>query len=136
MSEQNDQNKRLKTLRKTLKLSQEEFGKRINLSQTHISSLEKGQRELTHRVIEDICREFKVDYDWLSYGRGDSMFEDPEVLSVDERLADWFGWILNPNNDASDFITRVMLSLSKLESSDWKVIEKVVDEIEKAKQTI
>lgn len=46
------------------------MGERINLSQTHISSLENGTREVTNRIISDICREFNVDEHWLRTGEG------------------------------------------------------------------
>lgn len=46
------------------------MGERINLSQTHISSLENGVREVTDRIISDICREFNVDEHWLRTGEG------------------------------------------------------------------
>ncbi|MCU7192644.1 helix-turn-helix domain-containing protein [Turicibacter sanguinis] len=62
---------RLKTLRKELKLSQVEFGKRINLSGPHIGSYETGRRKLTSRTIEDICREFNVNKYWLLNGEGE-----------------------------------------------------------------
>ena len=63
-------NNRLKAIRKYFGLNQKEMGERINLSQTHISSLENGVREVTDRIISDICREFNVDEHWLRTGEG------------------------------------------------------------------
>lgn len=63
-------NNRLKAIRKYFGLNQKEMGERINLSQTHISSLENGTREVTNRIISDICREFNVDEHWLRTGEG------------------------------------------------------------------
>lgn len=61
---------RLKKLRKTLNLKQETFGEKIKLSRSHVSSLENGVREVTDRIISDICREFNVDEHWLRTGEG------------------------------------------------------------------
>lgn len=75
---------RLKLLRKTLKLNQNEFGQKINLSGAQIGSYETGRRDLTTRAIEDICREFNVNKDWLVNGTGE-MF----VLHKDKHVAEY-----------------------------------------------
>lgn len=62
-------NTRLKELRIESNLSQEEFGKRIGLeSRSHISLLESGTRNITDRIVNDVCREFNINESWLRYG--------------------------------------------------------------------
>lgn len=62
---------RLNYLRENhLKISQEEFGKKIGVSRFSISNHESGKRKLTERVITDICREFDVNEIWLRTGEG------------------------------------------------------------------
>ena len=62
---------RLNYLRENhLKISQEEFGKKIGVSRFSISNYESGKRKLTERVITDICREFDVNEIWLRTGEG------------------------------------------------------------------
>lgn len=57
---------RIKYLRKNiLKLSQEEFSKRINISRSNLGNIETGKINLTERVINDICREFYVSTNWI-----------------------------------------------------------------------
>ena len=51
---------RLRQLRKDLGMSQEEFGRRIGVSNTAISKLEKNERNLTEQTAKSICREFRV----------------------------------------------------------------------------
>ena len=65
---------RLRQLRKDLGMSQEEFGRRIGVSNTAISKLEKNERNLTEQTAKSICREFRVNYFWLTEGKGN----DPE----------------------------------------------------------
>lgn len=77
-------NERLKSLRKILGLNQKEMGDRMRLSQTHISSLENGAREVTDRILSDICREFNVNEVWLRTGEGEVFLEE-ETFSLDEK---------------------------------------------------
>lgn len=77
-------NERLKQLRKHLSLNQGEMAERMNLSRSHISSLENGAREITDRIINDICREFNVSEEWLRTGIGE-MFIQSETFSLDEK---------------------------------------------------
>lgn len=72
----NSMNKRLKEIRLFYKLSQEEFGKKIGLeSRGHISTLESGKKNITERIVKDVCREFKINEQWLRTGEG-NMFSD------------------------------------------------------------
>lgn len=77
-------NTRLKQIRLSLNLSQEEFGKRIGIkSRAHISSLESGTRNITDRIISDLCKEFNVNENWLRTGNGE-MFIKKDTISLDE----------------------------------------------------
>ncbi len=78
-------NERLKLLRNTLKISQELFAKKIKLTRSAISNYEKGTRNITNRVISDICREFNVNEEWFRNGNGE-MFIDIDTISMDEYL--------------------------------------------------
>ena len=65
-------NERLKAIRLSLNLSQEEFGSNIGIkSRAHISALESGARNITDRIISDVCREYGVREEWLRSGTGD-----------------------------------------------------------------
>lgn len=69
-------NTRLQMIRKSLKLSQEEFGKKIELSKPSISALENGTREITDRTIKLICNEFNVNENWIRTGEGEMFVKD------------------------------------------------------------
>lgn len=81
-------NTRLRILRKELHLSQEEFGKRLGISNTAISKLEKGERNLTEQMLLSICREFRVNYFWITEGKGDMFTGTPESV-IDEIAEDY-----------------------------------------------
>ena len=69
---------RLKQVRKQLGLSQQDFGKALGVSNTAISKLENGENNVTDQMAKLICREFNVDYIWLTTGKGE-MFSSDEV---------------------------------------------------------
>lgn len=76
-------NDRIRLLRKTLYLNQEDFGKKIGVSNTAISKIEKAERNLTEQMILSICREFRVNYFWLTEGKGEMFTGTPETV-IDE----------------------------------------------------
>lgn len=64
---------RLLVLRKSLKLTQDEFGKAIGLTNAMISQMEQNTRKINDRTIMIICSKFQVNEKWLRSGKG-SMF--------------------------------------------------------------
>lgn len=62
---------RIKEIRKSLKMSQEEFAIRLGVIQRTLSFLEHGDRELSLRMAKKISREFNVNFLWLSFGSGE-----------------------------------------------------------------
>ena len=67
-------NGRIKLIRKTLGISQRDFGKKIGISDTAVSKLESGERNPSEQTLKSICREFNVDYFWLTQGADVDMF--------------------------------------------------------------
>lgn len=68
---------RIKQLRKTLDLTQKDFGIRIGMKQNSIALIEGG-RNTSDQTIFAICREFNVNETWLRTGEGDMFIEMPE----------------------------------------------------------
>ena len=71
---------RIKLLRKELKLSQEQFGKKIGITKSSISLYEKDTIVPTEQSLKSICREFNVDYFWLTEGFGEMFMHFDEVI--------------------------------------------------------
>lgn len=81
-------NERLKEIRKELRLTQKEFAKKLGITDSGISRLEKGQNQLTDQMIRSICREFNVNYSWFVSGTGEMFVEVPQT-SIDELCAQY-----------------------------------------------
>lgn len=71
---------RIKILRKELKLSQDAFGKRIGITGGGVSKIENGERTLTEQTALSICREFRVNYFWLTEGIGEMFSGTPQTV--------------------------------------------------------
>ena len=85
-----NQGERIKKLRETLGLTLESFGEKVGVTRGAISNLEKGNRNLTEQMTKSICREFGVDYIWLTTGEGE-MFPDADIelmAAIDRIMAD------------------------------------------------
>lgn len=67
----NNINDRIKELRKTLGLNQEDFGKKILLVKSGISNMENGSRPVNDKNIKLICQEYNVNESWLRTGEGE-----------------------------------------------------------------
>lgn len=113
-------NERIKELRKTLSLSQEEFGKRVGVTKASISKLEKGERNLTTQMSMSICREFNASQHWLQTGEGD-MFkkipeEDETAVYVSELLED-------EDNPLFDIIKEIMHTYNELDPKSKEALK-------------
>lgn len=65
---------RIKKLRNTLELTQTEFADKLGLARNSIASYESGRRVPNDAIIKLICKEFNVDYFWLTEGANVDMF--------------------------------------------------------------
>lgn len=115
----------MKQLRKELKLSQQEFGERINISRGHIAGYETGKSNIPERTIRDICREFNVSEEWLKTGEGEIYKPTPKLSELID-LIDKF-----PTTKEDDFKIKTIKALLELDNSEWEVIEKLANKISK-----
>lgn len=113
-------NERLKKLRKTLGLTQQEFADKIGSKRNTIAKYETNTNAPSAAVISLICREFDVNEIWLKTGEGE-MFVS---LTRDEEISRFVGETLSDESDT--FKKRFISMLSNLDESDWEVLEKMV----------
>lgn len=107
----NNINFRLKEIREKEGLSQAALGKRLKISQSQIASYETGYRNITDRTINDICREFNINKEWLSTGNGEMY----NPISEDEELAFLMGEI---SADDNPLLKQLIKVLSQIDNDD------------------
>lgn len=71
------QGERVREIRKALGLTLEKFGDKLGVKKNAISQIENGRNSLTDQMQKAICREYGVDYIWLTTGEGE-MFVDSD----------------------------------------------------------
>lgn len=76
---------RIRKIREEKSLTQAAFGKKLFLERSAISLIERNLRTPTERVLQDICREFHVNKQWLTTGEGD-MFLAPSDEDLNEQI--------------------------------------------------
>lgn len=72
---------RIKKLRKTLDLTQQDFSERIGIKRNTIAKYETNRGEPIDAVISLICREYNVSEEWLRTGAGE-MFNQTEATAA------------------------------------------------------
>lgn len=112
------QNERIKEVRKSLGLTLEKFGERIGLKKSAVSLIENGKNAVTDANVKAICREFGVDYIWLTTGDGE-MFVD-----TDDDFIERIDRIMVGEDD-----TRKNLFKALLEASDEDIaaFQRIID---------
>lgn len=113
---------RFKELRETLSLTQQKFADRLDISRNFVAQIEMGNKIPSERTIKDICREFKVNYDWLVNGTGD-MFQDDD--SDAQAIVDS---VMTGDND---FARKTLVKFARLSEERWRQLQEILEELEK-----
>lgn len=108
---------RIRELIRVRRKKKVEFARALNVSQAFVSQMCSGERMPSDRTIADICREFDVSEEWLRTGTGPMFVEKTR----DEELAEFFGHVLARD----DFKQRLLAALSRLDESEWAMLEQV-----------
>ena len=112
------QNERVKEIRKTLGLTLEKFGERIGLKKNSVSQIENGKNALTDGNIKSICREFSVDYIWLTTGDGEMFVES------DDDFIERIDRIMLGEDDARKNLFKALLEAS---DDDIAAFQRIID---------
>ena len=112
---------RVKYLRKDfLHLTQDEFSKKLNISRANVANIESGRVSITERTIQDICRIFSINEDWLRFGHGD--IERPPMGKGNE-LVELIADLVQTDDD---FSKQFIIEYLKLSDDEKEVIKKIM----------
>ena len=112
------QNERVKEVRKTLGLTLEKFGDRLGIKKAAVSKIEKGENSLTDANIKAICREFSVDYMWLTTGEVEMFVE------TDDDFFERIDRIMAGENETRKNMIKMLLYAS---DDDIEAFDRLVD---------
>lgn len=111
---------RIKYLRKTLDLTQQEFSDRIGVKRGAVANYEVGRNDPTDSVVALICREFGVSEQWLRYGTGE-MFP-PRTRA--QEIADFAADLLAEEPESTRSV--VISYLMRWDADDWSAVTKIL----------
>lgn len=86
---------RIKEVRKTAGLTQQEFADRLGIKRGTVANYELGRNEPIDAVISLICREFHINEAWLRSGVGEMKSD----MTLQQELALMFADVLNAAPD-------------------------------------
>ena len=115
-------NERIKKLRTALDLTQAEFASRIGTTQNSLAGYETGRRNPSSSVVNNICKEFRVNETWLRTGSGEMFLE----LSREDEISEFVERALT--EESADFKRRFIAALSKLGPDGWDALEQLVED--------
>lgn len=113
-------NNRIIRIRKKLGLTQDEFGKKLDLSRNFIWMIEKGDRIPSERTLNDICEKFNVDPVWLRTGVGDDPFLP---VSREDRITQVLSKAISGSSTSRD---RLIRALARLPDDAFPLIEQYI----------
>lgn len=100
-------NERIRILREILNLKQSEFANAIGLTTSSISDMERNQAPITERTIIAICSKFKVNEEWVRYGK------EPIFLEYDKKHDEFFSVFKDLHPVLQDFLIKTAKNLLK-----------------------
>lgn len=104
--------KRIKKLRETLDMTQEQMGEVLGISKSGVSAIESGNRNLTekHMMRLEENPEVPVNVEWLETGKG------PMLIPED-------------NEELSEFKTKFLYMVAHLTDEDWSFLKKLCEQL-------
>ena len=112
------QGERVREIRKSLGLTLEKFGEKLGVKKNAISQIETGRNSLTDQMTKAICREFGVDYIFLTTGEGE-MFVDSDddfLEKIDRIMA-----------GESDIRKNAIKALVNASTEDIEALDRLID---------
>lgn len=117
---------RIKMLRISKKLSQEKFGNELGVQKSAVSKWERGENDPPDNIVKSICREYGVDYLWLTEGKGQMFLEmsrDDEVLKYTQDLLD------DTDDEVANSIKNFIVSYYKMDDNSKSILRNLINEL-------
>lgn len=141
-----EMHERIKDLRKNhLKITQEEFGKRLGVTRDTIGNIELNRLARPDQklsLIKLMCREFNVSENWILHGT-DPMLVQPDIFSLDQFVKErdmnqqdlrilklYFDWDSQKRHEAIDYFLNGLKEMAA-DNEDAMTTEELISECPK-----
>ena len=111
---------RIKKIRMENNMKQSAFGEIFGVKEATVTSWETSSRKPSESVILAMCHRFNINEKWLRTGEGDQY----KKLTKDQIITDFAADLIREDES---FKTRLIAALAKLDETEWKVLEKVLE---------
>lgn len=117
-------NNRIKELRKSVSMTQEDFANRLAITKASVSRIESGVNNPSDQTIKLICSEFGVRREWLELGH-EPMYSK-EAASEPEALVPDLLAILADHPSVLNLLQRM---IGHMTPADWDRLNALIDDI-------
>ena len=117
---------RIVEVRKFYGETQSDFAEKIGLKRSSLTNIETARCNVTDRVINDICKTYGVNREWLETGQGEMLVEQTR----DERIAAFVGQALSDEGD--EFKRDLIGLLAALDEDGWRKLKEAAEALKRA----
>lgn len=97
----------------------------LGVTETSVSAWRNGRRNLTEQTIKAICREFNVNYMWLTSGDGEMFIDsDDDIMETIDRI------MLGEN----EFHKNLFKTFARLDEDELLALERIIDKFIEVKK--
>lgn len=114
---------RIVQLRKSREWTQDKFAEEMGISKNYLSLIENGKKIPSDRLVSDICREFKVNKEWLISGDGEPTVKRTRNQEIGSFVNEVMG--LPDENIKKRFVE----ALAKLDERDWEMLAVIAEKL-------
>ena len=117
-----EMNERIKAIRTKAGLTQDAFAEKIGITKSSVSMLESGRNNPSEQTIRLICREFNVDYAWLTDGVGEMYIDadDETQAALDD--------LMTGEHENTRALIR---TLAKMNEAELDMVDRFIDQFKK-----
>lgn len=121
-------NTQIDLLIKKLNIKKVDFAKKLKIDQSYVTRLIKGDNLPSERLIDDICRKFNVNKNWLLSGTDG---EENMFVPEDMKYMQTIGKLGSEKNEFKKFYLNMMMGLP---DEYWDYIYKEFKKFEEKKE--
>lgn len=114
---------RLKIIRSNLGLSQTKFAEEMHVSRDVIANYESGRVEPTELFISSLCDKYRINEEWLKFGKGDMHPPKTREVEIAEITAAMY------KADDNDFRYQLMKLIAQLSPDQIHTLREIVEQL-------